>query len=144
MSCRRATWLVLSIFFASRLAWAADELANEAQVWRSQSKIARESLVFGFLFGVAEAATEAKESAGDAGCKASIQQVRDRLTAETDATKIAAVVTDLYRDPANVNILASSMIALAIAKLRGEEIEPGLREARALAAEVKKKGAPYR
>ena len=43
---------------------------------------------------------------------------------------ITRVMTDLYKDPANTRISISIMIDIAYQKLKGEDIEPLLREAR--------------
>ena len=43
---------------------------------------------------------------------------------------ITKVMTDLYKDPANTRISISIMIDIAYQKLKGEDIEPLLREAR--------------
>ena len=43
---------------------------------------------------------------------------------------IIKVMTDLYKDPANTRIGISAMIDIAYQKLKGEDIEPLLREAR--------------
>jgi len=47
-----------------------------------------------------------------------------------DDKAIRNVMTDLYKDPANVYIEFSSMCLIAYHKLKGEDIEPLLQEAR--------------
>ena len=43
---------------------------------------------------------------------------------------ILKVMDDLYKDPANTYIIANSIIEIACQKLKGEDIEPLLQEAR--------------
>ena len=43
---------------------------------------------------------------------------------------ILTVMEDLYKDPANTYIIANSIIEIACQKLKGEDIEPLLQEAR--------------
>lgn len=53
------------------------------------------------------------------------------LAGDVDGVKnIINIVTDLYKDPANTYIPACKMIEFAYQKLKGEDIEPLLREAR--------------
>ncbi|MBA7548969.1 hypothetical protein ES705_41437 [subsurface metagenome] len=55
---------------------------------------------------------------------------------------IIKVVTDLYEDPANTRISISIMIDIAYQKLKGEDIEPLLREARGKALLFEKEEKP--
>lgn len=53
------------------------------------------------------------------------------LEGDVDGFKnIINIVTDLYKDPANTYIPACKMIEFAYKKLKGEDMEPLLREAR--------------
>jgi len=47
-----------------------------------------------------------------------------------DIEVISKVVTELYKDPANIYIWISDMYILALLKIKGESIESSLREAR--------------
>ena len=58
----------------------------------------------------------------------------DGLAEDVDGMRnIVNIVTDLYKDPANTYIPTYKMIEFAYKKLKGEDIEPLLREARKIA-----------
>lgn len=96
------------------------------QEWRLWTDVRRLAYLQGFMEGQSDTYLAAFDDLP-------IQR-RDSLRLQTflfhDIGAISDVMTDLYRDPANVFIRYGAMVYLARDKLSGMEIEPALRRAR--------------
>ena len=62
--------------------------------------------------------------------KEEIEEFIDYFASKDNTEKIARVMDDLYKDPANTEIYIYVMTEIAYQKLKGEDIEPLLQEAR--------------
>jgi hypothetical protein len=119
------------------------ELVNRATIWSSWSPELRQMYIDGFRRGLARGAVETELSLrGDAAFKsrpARLAKLFRTYALETfPSSQIAAVITDLYRDPANAYVPIEDMIFAARAKLAGEAFEEQLARYRKAALEWSK------
>ena len=137
---QRPTRLVLALALAL-LGFRADaqELpanaawVNSGQEWATMTVLARAWYVKGFQEGTGYAFNKTVGFLIDrqGSVKDSeIEPLRLATMTEHDASVLADLVTDLYRDPANTYITHAAMIYIARDKLNGKDTEPLLREAR--------------
>lgn len=132
---------VCIVWFIPLLAKA--ELVNRADIWRSWSVALREMYIEGFRAGLVRGASETEFSTrGDAAFEnrsAGLAELFRTYNLNTfPASQLAAVITDLYKDPANAYVPIEDMIFTARAKLSGEEFEELLARYRKAALEWSK------
>jgi hypothetical protein len=126
---------------------AKAELVNRADIWRSWSVELREMYIEGFRAGLVRGAVETEFSIrGDAAFKnrsAKLAELFRTYNLKTvPASQLAAVITDLYKDPANANVPIDDMIFTARAKIGGEPFEEQLARYRKAALEWNKVQQP--
>jgi len=117
----------------------ANEPSSPGEIWNTSSVMVKVVYVLGFQQGIgmtinklASAIMENKDNflAGNDVGKA-WDELRDLSNfIDEHAPAILKVMDDLYKDPANMYIYTVSMCEIAYHKLKGEDIEPLLKEAR--------------
>jgi hypothetical protein len=126
--------LVATLLFGA-LPLLAEEPYNYGEIWKAWDPAARSAYISGYVDGcsLTYLAASAWLPGGEAFRKPESGRVK-RVTEECflvfENDSISKVMTDLYNDPANVFILHSSMILIARDKLRGDDVENKLKEAR--------------
>jgi hypothetical protein len=102
------------------------ERENYGREWAGLSRAVRETYVVGFIDGQSSTYLKAYNDLS--------ADRRESLRRETflfyDVEALVAVMTDLYRDPANTYIIYSAMIYIARNKLAGDDVESSLRYSR--------------
>ena len=126
---------------------AEAELVNRADIWRSWSIDRREMYIEGFRAGVVRGAVETELAIrGDAAFKNRSARLTELFRTyhlkPFPVSQLAAVITDLYKDPANAYVPIDDMIFTARAKLAGEAFEEQLARYRKSALEWSKVPQP--
>ena len=114
---------------------------NYANLWMAWSTTAREAYVDGVTDGIAEAyiltmTTVAQDQFSKKPEPPQVANVRERLFVRDTRGSICAVITDLYKDPANAFIGSLGMFFIARDKIEGKDITKGIMEARKKAMET--------
>jgi len=113
----------------------AEELPSSGEAWNMLSVTNKRFFMIGFQGGIAMSFNKVDPIV--VGCSADSVEMKvwvelvnlfNFINEHVDA--ILKVMDDLYKDPANTYIIANSMIEIACQKLKGEDIEPLLQEAR--------------
>jgi len=114
--------------------WSGDPY-NYAELWKSYPEQTKRAYIDGFTDGVSETFFAAAGSwIGYDKLKdpvpEKVKKVRDRVFLRYTKDQIPAVMTDLYKDPANAFILFQDMLLIARDKIEGKKIEESINEAR--------------
>jgi hypothetical protein len=135
---------VLVIFLASTQLRGAEPF-QYGQYWQSLSKEMKENYVIGFKDGVANALYHVraksyldKDPKNQKELRAFEEAMKDLISIHSDEHVLAEVMTDLYKDPANVFIPSTEVLVIAQAKLDGKHVEANLLEQRKLVFELEK------
>ena len=117
----------------------ANEPSSPGEIWNTSSVMIKVVYVIGFQQGIgmtlnklASAIIGSKDSfllGSDVG-KAWDELIDLSNFIDEHEPAILKVMDDLYKDPANTYIFGADMCLLAYHKLKGEDIEPLLKEAR--------------
>lgn len=119
----------------------AGEIFNYGKYWSQLPPVARSAYVDGVVDGGSHAYTEAASEwlpPGETTKKPEpekVANVRKKIFIMVDRDPIIAVMTDLYKDPANTFIDTKDMLYIARDKLLGEKIDDRLVSARKKAVE---------
>ena len=114
---------------------SAEELPSSGEAWNMFSVTTKRAFMIGFQGGIAMSFSKVDPIV--VGCSADSVEMKvwvelvnlfNFINEHVDA--ILKVMDDLYKDPANTYIIANSIIEIACQKLKGEDIEPLLQEAR--------------
>src|SRR5213594_3588749 len=103
--------------------------ATMAQMWEAFEDLGRWGYVRGFASGSEWAYIKMAERSDNGHIPA-----LPRWAVLENPSQVAAVMTDLYRDPANVNIDIAVMVWIARDKLRSDDVSASLQFGRALGA----------
>ena len=112
------------------------------KVWGLWSDNARNAYIWGFKDGVVEAYSKASEHWTEPGAllkkpePEKIRVVRESVFLIFPVEKIRDVMTQLYADAANCYIPFDGMVLLARGKLKGEDIDKALVQARKTALDM--------
>lgn len=127
--------VLLLVFFLNIFSLAQDRY-NYADVWNKWDAYTR----YVFLWGFQDGSNSTYIIAGDKWLKEGdwfkepelpkVKAVREKTALFFDLEIIRDVITDLYKEPTNSFIPFSYIILLARDKLRGDDIEEALRDAR--------------
>ncbi len=137
------TTSLIVVFVVPQVGYAQSaEPYNHAAVWRAWDFAARNSYVRGVIDGAINvyiAAAEEWLAPGEFLKTPKLRKVtlvERRVFVGEVESRIPAVITDLYGDPANVYIAMVDMVYLARDKLEGQNIDPLLAAARKRAIEL--------
>ncbi|MFI5176322.1 MAG: hypothetical protein ACHQKY_15785 [Terriglobia bacterium] len=113
------------------------------QYWQGLSKDMKENYVNGFKDGVANALYHVraksyldKDPRTQKELKSFEEAMKDLIDIHSNERVLAEVMTDLYKDPANVYIPSTEILVIAQAKLDGKPVEGRLLEQRKLVFET--------
>jgi hypothetical protein len=108
-----------------------------APLWRGVSDDVRTLYVVAYMNGAFRISHEISQFSAPA-CQEMITEFRDRFgaSARYTARQIQAVVTDIYKDPANVQVPVFMAVRVVFDKLNGGDIEPDLRKIRQRSARM--------
>ncbi len=122
----------------------AGEMFNYGKYWSQLPPVARSAYVDGIVNGGRHAYFEAASEwlpPGEITKKPEpekVAKVRKKIFIMVDRDAIISVMTDLYKDPANIFIDTKDMLYIARDKLLGEKIDDRLVSARKKAVELHK------
>ena len=110
----------------------ADEKPGVGELWIAMSPFMQVTYLEGFQDGIAECLIAMKPMiiSSDSYPIVAVELSDLYKFLEERGIAVLKVVGDLYKDPANTYISFPSMIKIAYQKLKGEDIESLLREAR--------------
>jgi hypothetical protein len=120
----------------------AEEMFNYGRYWLQLPSVARSAYVDGIVDGGGHAYFEAAAAwlpSGEATKKPEserVGKVRKKVFIMVDESTIIPVMTDLYKDPANIFINTKDMLYIARDKLLGEKIDERLISARKASVEL--------
>ena len=126
--------IVLFFLFLVEISVAADPY-NYAERWRSWNIVAREAYISGLVDGIAEAyhvtlTTIAPDKSWKSPEPVEVKKVREKLFVRYTKEQIGDIITDLYKDPANVFISTLDMFFLARDKIEGKDIAKDIMDSR--------------
>jgi hypothetical protein len=131
---RKITWVSILVAQFVGAAWSGEPF-NNANLWKSYSEQTKRVYVDGFADGVSETFIAAagswigydklKEPVSE-----KVKKVRDRVFIRYTQEQIPAVMSDLYKDPANDFVLFQDILLIARDRIEGKKTEELLNEAR--------------
>lgn len=136
------TLVVLLLWIATTGHSEAQEPFNYAELWGSWGSVGREAYLEGVVDGTFNAwmaAGEAWLGLGELYKSPEVEKVRivrEKIFVREQRPQIPAVMTSLYRDPANAYVALIDMVFIARDKLEGKDVERALDNARKRALET--------
>jgi hypothetical protein len=129
----------ITLIFLVGVLCSGNEPYKYGVVWKSWSSETREAYVSGMVDGVAAAyfTCVAKlvgfEKINKLPLSKKDEEIRQKLFVRYTQEQIPAVMSDLYKDPANVYVSNQDMLFIARDKIEGKDIEDKIKEARSSA-----------
>ncbi len=137
-------FLCVALFLATLPLQAASPY-HYGQYWESLTKEMRVQYVAGFKDGMASASYHLKGKAyldqnpkDQKHLRRSEATIQDLTHIHSDQQTLAKVMTDLYKDPANMYVPLSEMLVIAQSKIDGKPVEDMLLQQRKLILEANK------
>lgn len=136
-------YLLMAFLFllCTPTAFAQDKPTKYGEIWASLSDSQKFMYLQGYRDGINATVSVGfiftQDCPGQPPYK--MNQVSKKVLPDFDNTTITKVMTDIYKDPANVFIPFSAMVGFANNKLNGENIEEKLRTIRKAVVELQQK-----